>query len=479
MEVARRQRNRRINTCLECRRLKRRCSKTQPCTHCQKTARECVFPAVATTSTNSQPLVNVQLLGEDHQYAAQPSNESESIGPTMGSSSIESTPPDMCLRIGKLSITERIGGMPRSNVANEIDEMLDSIGFANDGPAEDRFSAPLSAWFKPHAVLPSIFSAPGFSEAVTISDLQQQSLIDRFFWAVYPVCPLVSRHDLESKELVTASIRLAVMYSAAISLPMVESQSHYGMPKNSLIKMLHDATLDTIRQTDPIMRLDIGIFQATLIYLTPQFLTEVSRSHSIHIGAIVRHFQIARLDKDSEGDSITRRQLKRHMWQHLLFLNQRAVEGTGPENAIIHDHDAQLPSIIGDTSDAEILAVVRYQCYGIHRWVFRERTKVRDGIITLTECLEMLERSVVELQLNYLNDLNQKVPLQKYTSCVAKLLLSRTKGMVLHGVHARWNDWTEAMAAEELRDRSVLISTHSLMMLTKVCQSYSFKFGGA
>lgn len=454
MEAARRQRNRRINTCLECRRLKRRCSKTQPCTHCLKTTRECVFPATASISRQFGNNENPPVQEQEPSHPLQPDmNEPESLDPSLESDSNDNRSLDLCLRIGKLSITERIGGMPRTNVAHEIDEMLDSVGFASNETSEDRFSAPLSAWFKPHAVLACIFSSPSSNEAVIFSELQQQLLIDRFFWAVYPVCPIVSRRDLESVKLSTTSIRLAVMYAAAVSLPMLDSQNNFEMPKTSLITKLHDATLDAIRQTDPIMRLDVGTFQAILIYFTPQFLMEVSRSHSIHIGAVLRQFQIAGFDKDSNSDSATKRQLKRHMWQHLLFLNQRAVEGTGPESALIDDTQAQLPSAIGDDNDADTLAIVRYECYKIHRWVFEERTKVRDGSITLNECLEMLESSALELQMRYLNNLDQKVPLQKYTSCVTKLLLSRTRGMVLHAIHARWNDWTEAMAAVELRDR--------------------------
>lgn len=457
-EPIKRTRNRRINTCMECRRLKRRCSRSYPCLHCQKTSRECVFP-VAKRSTASTPQDG------SNTSISQPSNPETGLPtevsvPYRSASTprIYSKPPDICLRLGKLSITERIGGVLRVDFVQSLEELLEESPETNP---ENQFSAPLIAWFKPHTALPldQLFSRNGAPpEAFPLTEMQEQALINQYFVAVHPVCPLASMADLEGDGVLTDALRAAVFFAAAVSFPLLQSQKSFGITKDALVTKLKSLAEAAICSADMLSCLDLQIFQVLLIYLTPQLLTEVSRSHSIFIGTVIRHFQIAGLDRDCSADNTTERQLKRHLWQHLLFLNIRAAEAVGPERTVIDDVSAPLPEhdefllpqSSGVSNPTYIVALVRYECYKVHRWIFREREPLKRGEASLVSLLDQLNQYTLSIYARYLDHLSDNIPIQKYAALVGKLLLARAEGMILTSQRHKWQYPETAMG---LRDR--------------------------
>jgi hypothetical protein len=468
MEAPRQKRNRRVNTCLECRRLKRKCSRTYPCGHCQLTSRECVFPTTA-AGTTTTPFAEPKAATHPNAFPYA-FHEASSPVPGSGGRSISHRATnehlgnalDMCLRIGRLSITERIGGMPRLSILQAIDKVLHTSGAMELGLTDDRFSAPISAWFKPHATLPlglllspTGIDRPGASDEVALNGTQQAALVERYFVAVHPLAPFVTRTDLQVDDNSTKALRLAVYYAAAVSMPIIGSQDLFGMPKPMLVTKLNTATTMALSQARVVSRMDLRLFQALLTFLTPQFLGEISQSHAIYISGVIRHFQIAGYDWDDETDPPGTRQTKRHLWQHLLFMSQRGTEAVGPERTIVDDIEATIPSVDWpEPEDDErdgILAVVRYECYRIHRWIFRERPRIRKGLIPIDTFLEMLSQNMVLVQNRYLAHLDITDTFQKYASLVGKLLLARAEGMILHGPH----HGVEQTIAMELRQRAI------------------------
>lgn len=458
-ENVKRTRNRRINTCLECRRLKRKCSRTFPCLHCQKTSRECVFP-VGKQSTASSTPQDESATSHSQQDVLETSLPTEFAVPFRPASTakVYRRPPDICLRLGKLSITERIGGVLRVDFVQSLEELLQESHETNPS---DQFSAPLVAWFKPHNMLPldQLFAKGGAApEPFPLSEMQEQALINQYFVAVHPVCPLVSMVDLEDDGILTNALRMAVFYAAAVSFPLLQSQKSFGITKDALVNKLKTLAEAAIRQADILSCLDLQIFQVLLIYLTPQLLTEVSRSHSIFLATVIRHFQIAGFDRDCRTDTITERQTKRHLWQHLLFLNIRAVEAVGPERTVFDDvlsllpeHDEfLLPQLSGVSNPTYIVALVRYECYKVHRWIFREREPLRRGETSLMTLLDQLNQSTLSIYARYLDHLNDNIPIQKYAALVGKLLLARAEGMILQSQRHKWQYPETAMG---LRDR--------------------------
>ena len=442
-----RTRNRKVNTCVECRRLKRKCSRTQPCINCEKTQRLCYFPpqtpgtAVQSTTHSSTPFSQLSSNDQSSTHESPPLIKGDYANPRK--------PPDMCLRIGKLSITERIGGQLRANAVQILDVVLRQRSYEFE--QFDSYSAPIVAWFKPHNILPvGQLLSPSFPTPETdyyCSDVQQQALIDRFFLAVHPICHVVSRFELQGSDLLTLALRSAVFFAASVSMGLYQCQKLFNMTRETLMRKLKASAENALSRAELLSCMDIRVFQALMVYLTPQMTSEVSRSFSLFLATIIRHYQIAGFDQDASQDSEVERQTKRHLWQHMLFLNIRAVEAVGPERTLIEDLASPLPSI---DSDRSMVAVIRYECYRIHRFIFSEREKVNSGIRPWGSLLGEVEQKVQVVRTRYINLLDDSVPLQRYARLVAELLLSRCEPMVLIAFQHKWK---HSMQVEDLKIR--------------------------
>ncbi|KIW99932.1 uncharacterized protein Z518_10860 [Rhinocladiella mackenziei CBS 650.93] len=432
-----------------------------PCVHCQKTSRTCVFH-VPSTNYTSTPTADPSSVPEQQDSVG--SYREECDNPKASEATIHAAnrkPPDICLRIGKLSITDRIGGMLRANYVESLEDLLQEKVHLLE--ASDQFSAPVVAWFKPHSSLPlgQLYSAnKNQTIEIDVSEEQRQALLDRYFVSVHPVCSVASRNDLLADDPVADALRWAMFYAAAVSMPLLESQKLFGMSKDSLVKKLKKSAEDALSKADIVTHLDLRLFQALVIYLTPQFLSEVSRSHSVYIAAVIRHFQIAGFDQDAEQDTDAVRQTKRHLWQHLLFLNIRAIEAVGPERTVIDDPYSLMPELdeyryetASESFNSDcILALIRYECYRIHRIIFRERENFKRGRSTFVSFLGTLEQLKLHVQTKYLDHLDERIPLHKYAGLVGKLLLARSDGMTIHSQRVRWQLPNEGL---NLRERAI------------------------
>lgn len=158
-----RRRNRLITSCLECRRRKLKCDKAQPCTHCTKNSRACVFIAqgldpdaqaklaevkeqmgmlersleegvVRKTDSNNRGPYDFSRLsalpGQIHQSDQEEDEDTKDLRPT-GFVTEDATYyededdtnddiVDLGFRMGKIRITERIGGLVRPKFSDEV-----------------------------------------------------------------------------------------------------------------------------------------------------------------------------------------------------------------------------------------------------------------------------------------------------------------------------------------------------------------------
>lgn len=154
-----RRRNRMITSCLECRRRKLKCDKSHPCTNCTKNARDCVFLAPALDQASQLKLTEIKekvgslerLLERDvARSAAQAANSSQldralpddaedDLPGAEDEKDLEATPLavgdavydddadaagdellDLGIQIGRMRITERIGGFFRPKISEEV-----------------------------------------------------------------------------------------------------------------------------------------------------------------------------------------------------------------------------------------------------------------------------------------------------------------------------------------------------------------------
>ena len=160
-----RRRNRMITSCLECRRRKLKCDKKHPCQNCTKTSRDCLFLAPALDSASQLKLTEIkekmgslervleQEVGRngawrearkahlaspegDEDYVPIPEDERE-LEPTplstvdamydKGDDEDEDETADLGFALGKMRLTDRIGGFFRPKFKEEVKQDAPSL----------------------------------------------------------------------------------------------------------------------------------------------------------------------------------------------------------------------------------------------------------------------------------------------------------------------------------------------------------------
>jgi hypothetical protein len=146
-----------ITSCLECRRRKLKCNKSHPCTNCVKFTRDCVFLAPALDQASQLKLTEIKekvgslerLLERDvaknaaaattssGQDRALPDDAEDDLPANEDEKDLEPTPLavvdaaydvdgddddllDLGIQLGKMRITERIGGFFRPKISQEV-----------------------------------------------------------------------------------------------------------------------------------------------------------------------------------------------------------------------------------------------------------------------------------------------------------------------------------------------------------------------
>ena len=160
-----RRRNRMITSCLECRRRKLKCDKQHPCANCTKNSRDCLFLAPALDSAAQLKLTEIKekmgslerVLEQDvakkgakngarrdggHVYIREAEEEVDFAPEPEDERDLEPTPlaisdavygddgdddlADLGFQMGKLRLTDRIGGFFRPKMAEEVGAFMRS-----------------------------------------------------------------------------------------------------------------------------------------------------------------------------------------------------------------------------------------------------------------------------------------------------------------------------------------------------------------
>jgi len=182
----------------------------------------------------------------------------------------------------------------------------------------------------------------------------------------------------------------------------------------------------------------------------PQCRGEISRSHSVLVGALVRLAQCINCHKAVSGVQDLRSHTQALLWHQILFLEIRTGEAQGPlptertdELPLplnVDDHGPfNVPSSIMAWTDSSF-SIIRYECYEIHRLIFRGRVAVEHNDITIQELLEAVDRRKKEVIAKHDAILDSCVPIQQCAKTVMKLLLARCDGMTLTGQLHRFED---------------------------------------
>lgn len=185
----------------------------------------------------------------------------------------------------------------------------------------------------------------------------------------------------------------------------------------------------------------------------PLCRAEVSRSHSVLVGAAVRMAECMGLHRDGEAYGLTplETHVRRLIWHQLCFLDVRTCEAQGPKPVIRReDYDTKLPINCNEedltnavtqpeSSDhwtANTLALIRFEINEMMRMIWMDRRRLETRKATLTAVLTKIENFRRRMSEKYDHLLDVSQPMQRYAKCVMYLLTYRLHVMVLHPYHS-------------------------------------------
>ncbi|RYC63724.1 hypothetical protein CHU98_g2504 [Xylaria longipes] len=520
-----RRRNRMINSCLECRKRKLKCSKTSPtCTNCVKASRDCLYIGPRLDEASQMRLAEIKekqgtlerQLERDVAKSTTPKTTlqqrilaDEVEDEYDDERDLEATPLvaldltyeddadggaddmiDLGIQIGKMRITERIGGLSRPRISEEIlagiahltggqppqthgshmlafDDFPDGI---SDGSLPD-FLKPTSQ----HIVPTSGFFFGQIGEAPNILQfLPNRAVADRlmtqYFRAVHPIAPCSHRPSMERAYTTfweeigagfeprpsTQAIIFATMFSGIISMSEDAVFREIGVyPKANWVASLKMGTETALSKANFLRTTRVETMQAFVTYMIPICRAEVSRAHSVLVGAAVRMAECMGLHRDGETYGLTplETHVRRLVWHQLCFLDIRTCEAQGPKPVIRReDYDTKLPvncneeelaatagALPPEPSDAwttNTLSLIRFEINEMMRTVWVDRRRLETRRTTLTAVLTKIENFRRRMSEKYDHLLDVSLPLQRYAKCVMYLLTYRLHVMVLHPYYA-------------------------------------------
>ncbi|KAF2174871.1 hypothetical protein K469DRAFT_724950 [Zopfia rhizophila CBS 207.26] len=538
-----RRRNRLITSCLECRRRKLKCDKLQPCTNCTKFSRDCVFLAPALDPAGQAKLAEVKekmgllekTLEEDVARRRSSSKSTSASAATSlllpgqdGSHSdyeeledergLEPTPlatedaayyedadddlVDLGIQLGKMRITERVGGFVRPRLSEELAQALKEVPPKEENPlsihAQDSYLAPGRDYVAPSS---SFFFAPGIQKTSLMTYLPSKVLADKLiehYWrAVHVVSRTLHRPSFEQqyenfwRDISTGveprvsfqAVVLAALLASIISMPEKRVLSELGVAKESLVENFKQGTEATLARANFLRTTKFETLQAFVMYLIPLCRAEVSRAHSALTGTAIRLAECMGLHRDPSLYSLSPVDvhLRRLIWYQICFLDLRTCEATGPRPQIRRqDFDTKFPLNIDDVDlghgwnvqeDAKhftdmTITRMRFECYEMHRLIWAERPRIEKKKTTLTSLLSKIQVFQAAMEKTYLPMLDKRIPLHFLATQIYGILSCRMHVMVLNKYASNQHRLMPERLRQIMIGSSVLILEHSITMET-------------
>lgn len=515
-----RRRNRMITSCLECRRRKLKCDKQSPCANCNKFSRDCMFLAPALDSVSQKKLNEIKekmgslertleddVVRRKSQSGRDKNRRASADLPGEGSESddepipedekgLEATPLatvdagyedngdddvlDLGFRVGKFRMTERLGGLFRPKLAEEM-----VFALVRDNKRGTEAEAPLRD--DPNTALePSgVFIPPGsgfvFGDSGTqrsivdflptkqVSDI----LIKRYQARVHLLCRVVHwpTFQIQYENFWTSilsgiepsaplqAVVFAVSFAAVASMTEADVTAVFQQPYRQVLTNFQTATEVALAKGQFLRTTRFETLQALIIYLIPMCRGEISRAHSVLVGAAIRLgecFGLHRDPVDTFGHQPIEAHLRRLAWFQLCYLDFKTAEAQGPRPAIKRDdYDTKLPWNLDDSDLIVIptgrnqsvtlqdhegrwtdmtLTRIRFECNEMHRIVWNDRNRLDKKKVSITHCLGKVEsfRSAMDEKYSWLDI---KIPIQHYARLLLDMLLLRMHIMILHKFH--------------------------------------------
>ncbi|KAI9781173.1 MAG: hypothetical protein M1839_006281 [Geoglossum umbratile] len=511
-----RRRNRTITSCLECRRRKQGCNKAHPCSHCRQHGRNCVYLSPALDFHGQSKLTEIKeqwgtlerMLERDIArvgHARQrddplPGNAEENIPAAEGEQDLEETPMavldaayeddadddlfDLGIQMGRMRINERVGGLYRPMIAEELNRTLNDSRNDRRSDAEKSASPelpPLSVPSFHELLLPnSTYIAPGdsknapnyffggFDHSTSImAYMTPRKTADRlklqYFNCVHPLACIVHKPTFEAQyerfwdsiimgiepPYSLQALYFAVMFSATVSMSDEAILGEYGRTKESVVNDFRMNTEASLAKANFIRTTKLETLQAFVMYLIPLCRDQISRAHSALTATAIRIAECMGLHRDGEvfGRSPIETHIRRLVWYQLCFLDLRTCESQGPRPIIRKgDFDTKFPLNLDDSDFTAgpwplesvdrwtdmTFSLIRFECNEMLRIMWVDRPRLEKKEITLLAVLSNIEKFKEGMEKKYSNNLNEEIPIQRAAKHVMVVLICRMYVMVLH-----------------------------------------------
>ncbi|KIW73442.1 hypothetical protein PV04_01563 [Phialophora macrospora] len=543
-----RRRNRMITSCLECRRRKLRCDKLHPCTNCNKFSRECLFLAPALDSVSQQRLneikekmgslervleqdvarkegkiISTAALNSQRRTSADlpggedSSSDNEAAVPE-DEKGLEPTPLavidasyeddanddvlDLGIKIGKMRLTERLGGFFRPRLHEEMDIQLAEAAH-DDRTADEKLSAmprlpdhtsdflaPGPSYIAPGSGF--VFGDVGskrsllnFLPAKAAADL----LVRTYFENVHFIARVVHwpSFQLHYDNFWTSvlagleppawqqSLVLAVLFSAVASMAEKDVTAIFARPKSTILGNFQTGTEVALSKAQFLRATKLETLQALVIYLIPMCRDQVSRAHSVIVGMAVRLGECMGLHRDPDevyGLSPVECHVRRIVWFQLCFLDFRTCESQGPRPGVKReDYDTKFPLNIDDNDlllarpreattkwTDMTMSRIHFECTEMQRVIWYDRIRIEKKKASLTHVLGKAESFRKAMEAKYRPILDFEVPIQKYAQLLMNLMIQRLYVMILH----RYLNNTSQKVPERLSSLTIQSGLHSM-----------------
>ncbi|EPE03968.1 fungal specific transcription factor domain-containing protein [Ophiostoma piceae UAMH 11346] len=548
-----------ITSCLECRRRKMKCGRTQPCDHCHKSGRVCIYlgdrldpdsqgkiteikEKVSSLELQLQKSVVHQRIGsgllgsEVPAYSLDPAESGLEISHMVTSDLIydnagddndldddedddEATNDmiDLGFKVGRMRMTERIGGLNRPRLAEEINVALsgkpgsfafdlpppekhpgipshmfqstaqgdigsDCIGDDDDVADSDMNSAgSVPDFLRPSTdyIAPSSSALFGHLTAVppVLRLLPAQHICDflvkTYFTNVHPIASCLHQPTFEQqfREFLILvgrgrqprrprqALVFAVLFAGVVATDADDLAEQFDVYKGELVELVKFGVEASLGRANLLRTTSVEAMQSFVIYLVALCRDEVSRSHSILVGAAIRMAECMALHRDGSAFGLTSLEthVRRLIWHQLCFLDIRTCEAQGPRPTIHReDYDTFLPyncndedlTLETDTAtfspkqswSASFLIVLRFEVNEIMRVIWFERFKLERRKSHLTLVMAKIDKFCQRLNQKYEGYLDDSSPIKRYTKLVKELFICRMHVMVLHPYHSNTNN---------------------------------------
>ncbi|PYH93388.1 fungal-specific transcription factor domain protein [Aspergillus ellipticus CBS 707.79] len=506
----RRRRNRAIHSCLESRRRKLKCDRAQPCVGCRTSGQQCIYIVSATRDVQfRQKLVQMKeakdvldrglvekidggatensgvvSLPERHKRSSAAesdhSGDEEYLEPTSlasqdaaYSADTENDIYDVGIRLGRMRLGERVGGLYRPRIAEEVSYGLLHQPIRSGLPTND--SPPIftpspgttessEEYLRPgkYFTAPSVnlVLGPSLSNEPLISFIPPRhvadKILERYWAAVYPVARILHRPTFALRyetlwELVDngydlppslGAIVCAVLFSSMVSMHVDDQQDlgEYDRFQEELKARLQLGTEVALGKAQLLMSTKTETLQAFVAYLLAMCLDEVSRAHSVLVGMAIRLAECMGLHRDPSeyGFAPAECQIRRLIWYQICYLDIRTSEIQGPRPFIQPDgyttripFELCSPTVWNDT----VFSMIRFECQEMHRKGFFLRDEVDAKKISLTNAIAKLENFRPAMDNKYgplVNGSSQRQPFQRMAGLALKLMVSLLYTCLLH-----------------------------------------------